>query len=296
MFQRISSIGFTGSLLAFAVAGLVTLTASYGIAAKPESGDIVARWGKKVITKQDVEARISQYPPDLQEKLKDPAQRQQYLESFVQIQIAGTEAKAQNIDKRKNVAQRIDDAVNSILAQEYINDIFKKVKKPTDQEAEAFFTANKNNYTTPASIRAQHILIALKPDAKPEDVTAAETKAKKVYDELAAGADFGKLAEKYSDDPESKAKGGDLGTFNAEQMPPEFSKPVLGMKKDELGRPFRTPYGLHIVKVNDLISARPMEFKDVKEDVLTRLDNQNREKIVYEELERLKKKYKVKMY
>jgi len=296
MFQKISSTGFTGSVLAIAVAGLVALTASYGIAAKPQSGDIVARLGKKVITKQDVEARISLYPPDLQEKLKDPAQRQQYLESLVQIQVAGTEAKAQKLDKRKSVALRIDDAVNSILVQEYINDIFKNVKKPTDQEAEAFFTANKNNYLTPASIRAQHILIAVKPDAKPEDVTAAETRAKVVYDELAAGAEFGKLAEKYSDDAESKGKGGDLGTFNAAQMPPEFSQPVLAMKKDELGRPFRTPFGFHIVKVNDLIPARQMEFKDVKEELVTQLDNQNREKIFYEELERLKKKYKVKIY
>lgn len=296
MFQKKSSSGFAGSLLVLAVAGLVALTASYGSAAKPESGDIVARWGKKVITRQDVDARISQYPPELQEKLKDPAQRQQYMESLVQIQIAGTEARAQKLDKRKSVALRIEDAVNSILVQEYINDVVKKLKKPTDQEAEAFFTANKDSYTTPASIRAQHILIALKPDARPEEVTAAEAKAKTVYDELTAGADFGKLAEKYSDDPESKAKGGDLGTFNAEQMPPEFSKPVLTMKKDELGRPFRTPYGIHIVKINDLIAARQMEFKDVKEDVATRLDNQNREKAVSEELERLKKKYKVKIY
>ncbi|MRR14844.1 MAG: hypothetical protein EG826_00135 [Deltaproteobacteria bacterium] len=296
MFQKISSSGVAGSLLAFIVAGFVALTASYSSAAKPESGDIVARWGKKVITKQDVDTRISQYPPDLQEKLKDPAQRQQYLESLVQIQIAGTEAKAQKLDKRKNVALRIEDAVNSILVQEYINDIVKKLKKPTDQEAEAFFTAHKSSYTTPASIRARHILIALKPDAQPEEVTTAETKAKKIYDELTAGADFGKLAEKYSDDPESKAKGGDLGTFNAGQMPPEFSKPVLDMKKDELGRPFRTPYGFHIVKVDDLIPAREMEFKEVKEDVLTQLDNQNREKAVSAELERLKKKYKAKIY
>lgn len=296
MFQKISTIGFTGSLLCTAAAALVMLTASYGIAAKPESGDIAARWGKKVITRQDVDARISQYPPELQEKLKDPAQRQQYMESLVQIQIAGTEAKAQKLDKRKGVALRIDDAVNSILVQEYINDIVKKMKKPTDREAEAFFAANKSNYATPASMRAQHILIAVKPDAKPEDITAAQTKASTVYNELAAGADFGKLAEKYSDDSESKGKGGDLGTFNAAQVPPEFSQAVFAMKKDELGRPFRTPFGFHIVKVNDLIPARQMEFKEVKEDVITQLDNQNREKIVSEELDRLKKKYKVKIY
>ncbi|MEE9910589.1 MAG: peptidylprolyl isomerase [Deltaproteobacteria bacterium] len=298
MTGKISSNPFTLRLLIIMIMCLFTFAVwSEAVAAtKPAQGDVLARWGKKIITKEDLDLRISQYPPDLKEKLKDPAQRQQYLESLVQIQIAGTEAKAQKLDKRKAVAMRIDDAVNSILVQEYINDILKKIKKPTDEEAEAFFAANKNNYVSPLSIRAQHILIELKPDAKPEDIATAEAKAKKVYDELVAGGDFGKLAEKYSDDPESKTKGGDLGTFNAEQMAPEFSKPLLSMKKDELSRPFRTSFGFHIVKVNDLIPARQMELKDVKEDVLMQLDNQQREKLVYEEMERLKKKYRVTIY
>lgn len=280
------------------ITGLLTLAAVSSVSAADKSvqGDVLARFGKKVITKQDVDLRISQYPPDVQEKLKDPAQKRQYLESLIQIQITGAEAKAQKLDKRKHVAIRIDDMTNSILAQEYINDKIKTLKPPTDKEAEAFFAANKANYFTPVSVRAQHILIEAKPDAKPEDVTAAEAKAKKVYDELVAGADFGKLAEKYSDDTESKAKGGDLGLFNAEQMVPEFTKPVFSMKKDELGKPFRTPFGFHIVKVNELVPAKQMEFNDVKEDVVMKLDNSHREKLVYDELERLKKKNKVKIY
>jgi len=289
---------FALRLFVIMITGLLTLAAVNSVSAADKStqGDVLARFGKKVITKQDVDLRISQYPPDVQEKLKDPAQRRQYLESLIQIQITGAEAKTQKLDKRKHVAVRIDDMTNSILAQEYINDKIKTLKPPTDKEAEAFFAANKSNYFTPVSIRAQHILIEVKPDAKPEDVTAAKAKAKKVYDELVAGADFGKLAEKYSDDTESKAKGGDLGLFNAEQMVPEFTKPVFSMKKDELGKPFRTPFGFHVVKVNDLIPAKQMEFNDIREDVVMKLDNSNREKLVYDELERLKKKNKVKIY
>jgi peptidyl-prolyl cis-trans isomerase C len=298
MTGKISSDRFAFRLLVTMIIGLFTLAVSNGVstAAPPAERDVLVRWGKKTITKQDVEARISQYPQEVQEKLKDPAQRKQYLESLIQIQITGAEAKALKLDKRKNVAVRIADMTNSILVQEYINEIVKTLKPPTDKEAEAFFTENKSSYFAPASVRAQHILIEVKPDAKPEDVTAAEAKAKKVYDELAAGADFGKLAEKYSEDTESKAKGGDLGLLNAEQTVPEFSKPVFSMKKDELSKPFRTPFGFHIAKVNEVIPAKQMEFKDIREDVLMKLDNQNREKLIYDELERLKKKYKVKFY
>ena len=289
-----------GLILRFAFIAITVLSiglATSGLCqvAKPAGSDIVVRWGSHVITKEDVDIRISQYPPDMQEKLKDPVQRQQYLESLIQIQVAGAEARARKVDKKKKVALRIDDTVNSILLQEYMNDKIKTLKAPTEKEAETFFAAHKGEYVTPVFIRAQHILIEAKPDAKPEDVAAAEVKVKKVYEELAAGGDFAKLAEKYSDDAETKTKGGDLGLFNHEQMVPEFSNPVFGMKKDELSKPFRTPFGFHIVRVNDLLPAKQMEFKDVKDDVIMRLDNQNRDSLVYGELDRLKKKYNVKI-
>jgi peptidyl-prolyl cis-trans isomerase C len=293
-----SSTRFASHSLLIMIVGLFTFAAYSGVgtAAQPAQGDIVARWGKQIITNNDIDLRISSYPPELQAKLKDPAQRQQYLESLIQIQIAGAEAKALKLDKKKNIAIRIADTTNSILLQEYMSEKLAALKTPTDQEAEAFFDAHKSEYLTPASIRAQHILIEVKPDTKPEDVSAAEAKANKIYEELIAGGDFARLAEKYSDDTESKSRGGDLGSFNPEQMAPEFTKPVSGMKKDELSKPFRTPFGFHIVKVNDLTPPKQMSFKDVREDVVMKLDNSNREKLVYGELERLKKKYKVKVY
>ncbi|MHB8138622.1 MAG: peptidylprolyl isomerase [Smithellaceae bacterium] len=275
---------------------MLAISNTAGAVSKPAPGDVLARWENNVITNNDLDQRISQYPPDVQAKLKDPAQRKQFLESLVQVHITGAEARARRLDKKKTVAVRIDDAVDSILAQEYIQEKIKTLKTPTEKEIAAFYEANKSNYLTPVSIRAQHILIETKNDAKPEDVTAAEARAKKVYDELVAGGNFEKLAEKYSDDKENKTKGGDLGFFNAQQMVPEFFKPVSGMKKNELSKPFRTPFGFHVVKINDLIPAKQMEFKDVKEDAKLRLENQNREQLIHDELERLKKKYKVKMY
>ena len=160
---------------------------------------------------------------------------------------------------------------------------------------EKYFQAHRSEYVAPVSIRAQHILIESKPDAKPEAAAAAQLKADVIYKELLSGADFGKLALKYSDDPESKAKEGDLGLFTADQMPPEFSGPVFAMKKDELSKPFKTPFGFHIVKVKDLIPSRQQELKEVIDSVRQRLDNENREKFIMKELERLKKKYNVKI-
>ena len=283
--------------LLFSVFVFFVVAGFYGacLAAKPSEGDIVARWGNRVITKQDLDERISAYPPEVRANLEKPEQRQQFLESLIQIQIVAAEAKKQNIHKKKIVATRMEDATNTVLLREYINLKLSVLKEPTDQEVEKYFGAHRSEYVSPVYIRAQHILIESKPDAKPEAVAVAQLKADSIYKELIAGADFGKLALKYSDDPESKAKEGDLGLITAEQMVPEFSNPVFAMKKGELGKPFKTPFGFHIVKVTDLIPPKQMELKEVIDSLRPRLDNENRENLIIKELERLKEKYNVKI-
>ena len=278
----------------FVLLGLCVFTVTYGeCGVKQKEVNVVARWGDKVITAQDLDTRINSFPPELKAKLQIPEQRQQFLENLVQIQIVGAEAKAQKLQEKKSVAIRIDDVTNSILLQEYIAEKMAAVKEPTDKEAEAYYEAHKGEYIAPVMVKAQHILIQTKPDDKPEGMTTAQAKADAVYKELLAGGDFAKLAEKYSDDGETKSKGGDLGLFTSDQMVPEFSQPVFAMKKGELGKPFKTPFGFHIVKVNDYIPSTQMSFKDVAATIRSRLQNEEREAAISKELERLKKKYKV---
>lgn len=294
MGKKISSNGFELRLLFIMVIGVITLAGSVGVgrAAGPSEGDIVARWGNQVITKEDVDLRIKAMSPEMQEQLKDHGQMQNYLESLIQIKIVGAEARARKMDKTKRVANRINDTTDSILLQEYMNAKIKLLPAPTEAEVKAFYEKYKEEFVTPAYVRARHILIESKPDAKPEDAARARAEADKVYEELVAGGDFEKLAEKYSDDKENKSKGGDLGLFQAEQMVPEFSGPVFKMKKGELSKPFLTPFGFHVVRIDDYIPAKQMALKEVYEDVKARADNENREKLVYSEFDRLKKKYK----
>lgn len=275
---------------------LGSFSGNQSFAAQPGQNDILARWGNQVITRQDLELRIQDLPPDMQAALKDPRQKREYLESLIQVKITGAEAKAGKLDKKKKVAARIDDMTNSILLQEYMTDKLKRLSQPTEEQARLFYEQNKKDYLTPVSIHARHILIEVKSDAKDEDVAKAESRAKQAYDEAAAGGDFNKLVEKYSDDMDTKTKGGDLGVFQAEQVDPDFAKTAFSMKKGELSKPFRTSFGFHVVKIDDRIPARQMDFQEVKDDALLKLDDQNRDQLVSGELERLRKKYKVKIY
>ena len=93
---------------------------------------------------------------------------------------------------------------------------------------------------------ARHILI--KPSAIRND---EETQAllQKIANAVQKGGDFTALAKKYSEDPGTALKGGDLGWSSPGQMVPEFEEMVANTEPGKLSPPFRTQFGWHIVQV-----------------------------------------------
>lgn len=96
----------------------------------------------------------------------------------------------------------------------------------------------------PDSVQASHILI------NPQTVGSVE-KAKNLADSLKhkieLGANFAEIAMKYSEDPGSKMKGGDLGWFKRKQMVPEFEEAAFGGEVNKL-YVVATRFGFHIIK------------------------------------------------
>jgi peptidyl-prolyl cis-trans isomerase C len=270
-----------------------TVAWDIGYAAEKNDKDVLARIGKKVITRQDLDVRIAGMPPEYQNRFKSDEQRLEFLKLFVEAQLMAMEAKAEKIDKDKAMSLRIEDMITSLLAQEYMKQKFATVNKVTDKELESYFNTHKSEFLNPASVKAQHILVKVDVKAKPEEIAAAQTRAASIRKELDGGADFAKLAEKYSDDPGSKTRGGDLGFFTKERMVPEFSKAAFSLKKEEISQPVKSSFGFHIIKVNDIREEKQMDLKESTPRIKSLLENQRRKEAMDKELERLKKKYKV---
>jgi peptidyl-prolyl cis-trans isomerase SurA len=92
----------------------------------------------------------------------------------------------------------------------------------------------------------RHILI--KPSAIRND-DESHTLLQKLSAAIQKGGDFAALAKKYSDDPGSALKGGDLGWTSPGQMVPEFEKTVADTGIGATSAPFRTQFGWHILQV-----------------------------------------------
>jgi len=137
----------------------------------------------------------------------------------------------------------------------------------TDDELKAVYQQNIQQYQVPNRVHAEHILFLT---TGKTDAEVAEIR-KKAEDVLAQakkkGANFEELAKKYSEDPGSKTKGGDLGWVLQGQMVPEFEKATFSLNKGETSDLIKTQYGFHIIKVLDKETAHTKPFDEIKDSL-----------------------------
>ena len=117
-------------------------------------------------------------------------------------------------------------------------------------------------------IRASHILVRCDKNALPSDTLKAYNKAMDIRKKaLVKDADFGALADQYSDDPSAKGmkatdqtparpgNHGDLGYFTVFDMVYPFETGAYNTKEGEISMPVRSDFGYHIIKVQSVTDA-----------------------------------------
>jgi len=130
-------------------------------------------------------------------------------------------------------------------------------------EIEAYYEQHREDYVQKEQVRARHILFTLPEDAAEEAVAPVREKALKVLEEARQGADFAVLAQKHSQDPAASA-GGDLGFFPRGRMEPAFETAAFNLQPGEISDLVRTPFGFHIIKLEEKQAASEKSFDEVK--------------------------------
>ncbi|NLB69051.1 MAG: hypothetical protein GX804_05140 [Lentisphaerae bacterium] len=157
----------------------------------------------------------------------------------------------------------------------------------TDEELKAHFDSviemNPEAGKSPETVSAAHILVMVDEDT-PEDI--AKIKIDDIYQQLEEGADFAELAEELSDCPSGQRAGGSLGMFGRGQMVKEFEDAAFSQEIGIIGKPFKSSFGYHIVRVDAKNEAGEVKFEDVKDNLkmgmLRERDNQIRSKFIME--------------
>jgi parvulin-like peptidyl-prolyl isomerase len=129
---------------------------------------------------------------------------------------------------------------------------------PTDAEVRSEYDTSiaKN---CPSNRYISHILVATLDEAKT------------IKSELAAGADFAKLAMQKSTDTQSAQRGGDLSCLDGQQIDPTFLAAANALPLGTVSDPVQTQYGWHIIRARDVHDAAP--FESLQDEIRKDLTN-----------------------
>lgn len=102
-------------------------------------------------------------------------------------------------------------------------------------------------------VSGRHILFALPPQPNADQVARAQQQAKQVLQMLAQGMSFADLAQRYSQDPDTRRLGGYLGEFERDKLAdlPELNDAFFTLPEGRPSQPIRTRLGFHLALVDE---------------------------------------------
>lgn len=120
----------------------------------------------------------------------------------------------------------------------------------TDEELRRLFAEQEAGLR----LRARHILLGFpdQPTAAQRDSVRNEIQG--ILDRVRAGESFEELARTFSQDPGSAASGGNLGEFSRGDMVRPFEDAAFALAEGEVSDVVETPFGLHIIRVDDRLA------------------------------------------
>ncbi|MBL7112508.1 MAG: peptidylprolyl isomerase [Bacteroidales bacterium] len=116
------------------------------------------------------------------------------------------------------------------------------------------------------TVKVAHIMVLTPQGMSEKDLKAAEEKIFLYYDKIQLGMDFTEMAQKYSEDRGSAARGGELPVFGTGRMVPEFENASFALEKPgEISKPVKTSFGWHIIKLIEKTGVD--DFEASKEEI-----------------------------
>ena len=182
------------------------------------------------------------------------------LEVLISTELLSQEAVKLGLDKPEPVQALLDLQRKDTLGKVLLENYAKNHAVPEDKVKAEYdkFKAKMGD----TEYHSRHILVDNEKQAR-EIITKLGGKKP---------AKFEDLAKKYSKDPGSAAKGGDLGWMAPANLVPEFSAAMTGLKKGETTKtPVKTQFGWHVIQLQDSRKLAFPPFDQLKDRIANKL-------------------------
>jgi hypothetical protein len=243
-------------------------------AAPKQTGEVVARYGGGELTSDELVVELQRLPARSRATM-DAEARKRFIENYVLNDLLYQEGVKQGLGDDPDIERQVNDLRRRLVVQRVVKKL-QDLPPVTDEQVKAYYDANGDKYST-TTIKARHILVK------------DEAKARELQAQLKQAPDqFAELAKANSADTASARKGGDLGFFGRGRMVPEFETAAFALKSPgEISEVVKTPYGYHIIQLEERRDGDQKPFDQVKEQIRATLRNeamQEKTKAYYDQL------------
>lgn len=231
-----------------------------------DTSRVLVRVGKENITQAMVEARLADLPDQYRAQYSTPTGRQQLLDRMVEEKVWLQVALKNGVAQRPKVKAQLEQQRNDLLIRTWISEQMASNPPPSDSEAMQYYQDHQADYKSPATATLRHIQLATEAEAKRVLPFARDPKK-----------DFADLAKQYSTDTLTKKNGGQLGTITRDGVFPTLgtqkalADSVFAMAEGQVGGPWKTDRGWHIIKLDARHEDSVRPFDQVKPLILRQL-------------------------
>jgi peptidyl-prolyl cis-trans isomerase C len=243
-----------------------------------------------VITVGDVQERVNKQSPFLRARYSTLDKKKEFLDNLIRFEVMAKEAERRGYDKDPEVVRVMkQQMISKFLQKDFESKL--KVEDVPDVEVEKYYKEHGEEFNRPEEVRVSQILI--KDKAKADKVAAEARAADKDKNDPKP---FRDLVAKYSEDEDSKPRGGDSPFFDRSSS--AYPKPIVEAAftlKDagEISPPVKTDRGYVILRLSQKRAAFSRPLPEVKRQIQQRLFRDVRTKALDAFIADLKKKSKI---
>lgn len=182
-----------------------------------------------------------------------------FLENYVVTrEVLYQEAKKKGLDKKKEILAKVEDFRKAMVIDALLEEALKEKDEVSDSEIQKYYKENEDRFTEPREVKIRHIVVNSEPILK------------EVLVKVSKGESFEKLASNYNID-KSREDGGNLGYIRRGQLAPsfaQFEEAAFSLRrKGEISEVVKTPYGYHLIQLEERRGTALRPFDQVKEKI-----------------------------
>jgi peptidylprolyl isomerase/peptidyl-prolyl cis-trans isomerase C len=197
--------------------------------------------------------------------VQDPVERREtLLKMMTDAVLLAKVATDRHIEDQADLQRRATFARNQGLTNHLLTVVGQQAVTE-DAMRKAYQEVVLNGVTTEPELHLRHLVVMIVPPADDAAVKAAEQKARTAMDRINKGEDFTAVVADVSDDPVTKARGGDYDWRQRGEMGKEYADVATKLKKGEVSQPFKTAVGWHILKLEDTRPRKPADYDKIRD-------------------------------